>query len=108
MSCSISQTARHCSLQQVHMETLLEQRELTMARRPFLISFSAFVGESRPRGSKGNLFTTPDCTQSKDRHSAQVHIQTDAQLHIQTDTQLLMWKDTQLSCELNSIMAFVL
>lgn len=35
-----------------------------MASRPFLISFSAFVGESKPRGSKGNLFTTPDCNRN--------------------------------------------
>lgn len=39
--------------------------EHTIARRPFLISFSAFVGESKPRGSKGNLVTTPDCNRNK-------------------------------------------
>ena len=37
----------------------------TMASRPFLISFSALVGESKPRGSKGNLVTTPDCNRDK-------------------------------------------
>ncbi len=85
-----------------------------MARRPFLISFSAFVGESRPRGSKGNLFTTPDCTQSKDSHSAQLHIQTDAQLSCtcrKTGSAVIQTRiETQLSCTsmLNSIEAYIL
>lgn len=38
------------------------RRSFTIARRPFLTSFSALVGESKPSGSKGNLLTTPDCT----------------------------------------------
>ena len=39
----------------------MRSNPLNMARRPFLISFTALASEFRPAGSKGNWLSTPNC-----------------------------------------------
>lgn len=44
------------------MGTAVAVTEHTMARRPFLISFVRLASDDRPRGSKGKMLSTPNCS----------------------------------------------